>query len=464
MVRKKFFIMLLLSVSIVARGQTSQYWFDEDYSKAVTSGVSNGSIAVDVSALQPGVHTLHYLYKNKAGVPSSTYSKTFFVAPEPAAKGVKGEYWFDQDYANKQTTAIVNGTVTIDAATLQPGIHTLCYQQVDAAGLPSVAYSHTFLVPEVATAATKGEYWFDDNYDGRKPLALSATAVGIDLAGLQPGLHAVRYHALNAAGLPSAAYSKLFWIGAGESQVVAYHYWVNDVTTDVTDVAVETPVANYQLTAQLDVAEQPIRKEKFHFEVQDGQPMMFAENTLTLVFENADGSSVRTESDYVDYRVGQAIDAKLMEPGDQQTVSVPADIQWFKAVASQGDSIAFKANRRCTMQLFSPSGSEVWTATGDKVLKAGGARAGENGTYYMALHSVTESSVADVTVDYYGQAVPMGDVNGDFKVDIVDVTSVIGYVLGQPSAGFIERVADLNGDKIINITDVTTLIDVILKK
>ena len=55
-----------------------------------------------------------------------------------------------------------------------------------------------------------------------------------------------------------------------------------------------------------------------------------------------------------------------------------------------------------------------------------------------------------------------GDTNGDGKVDIVDVTSTISYILGETPENFDEKAADVNEDGIINIVDVTTMIDMIL--
>ena len=56
-----------------------------------------------------------------------------------------------------------------------------------------------------------------------------------------------------------------------------------------------------------------------------------------------------------------------------------------------------------------------------------------------------------------------GDVNGDGKVDIVDVTTVISHILGQSPTDFNPEAADVNNDNVVDIVDVTTIIDMILK-
>lgn len=57
-----------------------------------------------------------------------------------------------------------------------------------------------------------------------------------------------------------------------------------------------------------------------------------------------------------------------------------------------------------------------------------------------------------------------GDVNGDGDIDIVDVTSTIGYVIHQVPADFIFKAADVNNDGTVDIVDVTSIIDMIINK
>lgn len=56
------------------------------------------------------------------------------------------------------------------------------------------------------------------------------------------------------------------------------------------------------------------------------------------------------------------------------------------------------------------------------------------------------------------------DVNGDGRVDIVDVTNIISYISGQTPDGFDITAADINSDGKVNIADVVSLINIILDK
>jgi len=55
-----------------------------------------------------------------------------------------------------------------------------------------------------------------------------------------------------------------------------------------------------------------------------------------------------------------------------------------------------------------------------------------------------------------------GDVNGDMKVSVTDVSAIIGYILNDAPAIFIDSAADMNGDNKISVTDAVLVIDKIL--
>ncbi|MDO4972209.1 MAG: M6 family metalloprotease domain-containing protein [Bacteroidales bacterium] len=55
----------------------------------------------------------------------------------------------------------------------------------------------------------------------------------------------------------------------------------------------------------------------------------------------------------------------------------------------------------------------------------------------------------------------LGDVNGDGKVDVSDVTALVNRILGE--ADYPDSVCDINGDGIVNVSDATALINIILE-
>ena len=66
------------------------------------------------------------------------------------------------------------------------------------------------------------------------------------------------------------------------------------------------------------------------------------------------------------------------------------------------------------------------------------------------------------TTVHVGTQAVEGDVNGDNKVNITDVTYLVNYLLNQDSTGVNMELADMNHDNKVNITDVTYLVNYLL--
>jgi hypothetical protein len=88
------------------------------------------------------------------------------------------------------------------------------------------------------------------------------------------------------------------------------------------------------------------------------------------------------------------------------------------------------------------------------------------GTYYASVQSVDASFIGsefssskEFTVKSSNK---LGDSNGDDSVNILDLTSNLDYILGNPLKVFINEVADVNGDGEINVTDISGIVSIIL--
>lgn len=457
-----FITVLLVCLCSIARGQTILHWFDSDHEHATASTLKNGTISIDASALSPGVHALHFLSRNVQGIPSSTFSKVFLVT-QPATKSLTTEYWFDNDYSSRKNSSTVSGTISIDASDLAPGLHILYYHQKDAEGLPSSAYSHAFIVPEPHSVATKGEYWFDDNYSRRYKLDISSSPTELKIPSgpeFDSGVHAVHFHTLTDDGKPSSTYTNLFWIPAEPAWTASIHFWVNELTDSIRSCALEGMVFPSRIMETPPLV--PLRTCMFHVNFSDyNNPMVYAMNTLHIVYVGQDGSiSKRIDYDYVDYRVSEPIISTVLQPGESKTVAKPEGLKWFKVQATTGDSLAFKASSPCTMHLYSYNGGELWSVSGDDATKMGGTRADMTGWHYLAVHDVTDASATDVTISYLWEAAPKpsGDVNGDSAVDVADIATIISVMAGE--TGYTTEQADVNGDSVVDVADIATVISI----
>ena len=55
-----------------------------------------------------------------------------------------------------------------------------------------------------------------------------------------------------------------------------------------------------------------------------------------------------------------------------------------------------------------------------------------------------------------------GDANGDSEVNVADIVEIVNFILGKPSAKFLETAADLNGDGEVNVSDIVKLVSIIM--
>ena len=59
---------------------------------------------------------------------------------------------------------------------------------------------------------------------------------------------------------------------------------------------------------------------------------------------------------------------------------------------------------------------------------------------------------------------PMGDVNGDGKVDLSDVKCVVNHFVGIPNTSFLSVAADANGDGVVDIADAVHIVNFVVGK
>ena len=56
----------------------------------------------------------------------------------------------------------------------------------------------------------------------------------------------------------------------------------------------------------------------------------------------------------------------------------------------------------------------------------------------------------------------LGDANGDGEVNVSDIVEIVNYIMGKPSAIFVQAAADLNSDGEINVTDIVKVVSIIM--
>ena len=83
------------------------------------------------------------------------------------------------------------------------------------------------------------------------------------------------------------------------------------------------------------------------------------------------------------------------------------------------------------------------------------------GTAGMVDKSAT---AATQTVQFLVQNITLGDVNGDGSIDILDIVTLVNYIIGKNPKVFVLAAADMNSDNSIDILDIVSLVNKIIGK
>jgi len=87
------------------------------------------------------------------------------------------------------------------------------------------------------------------------------------------------------------------------------------------------------------------------------------------------------------------------------------------------------------------------------------------GTHYYYYYKVVRTDFAESDSSHIVNAIPVtasaGDANGDLTVNVLDITTIISYLLNQNPQPFIFDAADVNSDNSVNVLDVIGVVNLI---
>ena len=230
---RRMLLAVVMIISTAAAAQTTiaggEYWIDGaiDARQALSSGAS-----IDISALQPGLHTLTVRVKDSNGLWSNQVARIFFVSP-PGRTGATSvtacEYWLDGVKKSEYTTL---NTQIIDISGLTPGLHKILVRVKDNLGIWSNQMARIFFVSPPgrtdATSITKREFWLDDKIAARQ--TIDDTPAVIDISALDAGLHMMTMRVQDDKGIWSNQVARTFYVApkpAPAATLTKYMYWID---------------------------------------------------------------------------------------------------------------------------------------------------------------------------------------------------------------------------------------------
>ena len=384
------------------------YWFDNDATGS--QQLISGQTLIDVSALTDGFHVAYF---QAAGEKDSSKPQTALFIKVPQTDGVGYMTclcFIDGRLYHQERVPSSGGVVNwnLDVAELPYGIHRIQIQAVTPSGAATNVSEQFFFRSTTASeyANMKLLYNVDgDNFNTEAGVVSNGLYhFDIDVASLEDGLHRLTYMLTSETGTSTKVSTAFFMkTPVGGPGIMSYKYWLNDREDIAHTVKLDKRTDPFNLITLLPVESCGIRSSCFHFETEDGTPAIYAKNDLHMQFYDVSGRVAEMTRQYVDYAVKQPVtDIAQLVSDVRKTSAKPADngINWYAVTALTGDSLAFKADQACTLQLFSPSGKEVYSASGAASVKFNGCHAYEDGTYYLALHDVKGTNGSNISVDY----------------------------------------------------------------
>lgn len=383
-------------------------WFDNDYSTLQSGNNLTETILLDVSQLLDGYHVAYIQVDGGADAASTPITRPFLKVPQVIGVDYLTCLFIVDDQLYKQERVSASGGVVawnLDVSELSQGLHRAYIEVVTPSGAATTAYNTYFI--RSATNAELGQMQCVYNIDGGEFQTTAGSISGqdyhfdLDVSALEDGIHRLTYMLNDGNGVSTKVQTQFFTkIPLGGNGITQYEYWLNQNFETRHQVKLPERVDPYNLISLLPVETEPIRSSCFHFEIKDGQPMMYAKNDIYLRFYEATGRFADVAKQFVDYNVEQEVESVGVLQTTQTFPKVNENsVRWYTLEAEPGDTVAFCSSQATSIQLFAPSGDEVYKVSGAESVTYGGCHTWESGTYYLAVHDVTGSQ-SQMTLDY----------------------------------------------------------------
>ena len=418
--RRHILFILFLCLHYVARGQTEsltcRFLVDNKplTEKKVAAKDATTTFDLDMSALPEGLHSLSAQLIASDGAVTSALREIFYrTVPmvDTSIKSLTCRFMVDNKPLTEKTISANSGTTTfdLDMSALPEGLHTLSVQIVTPTGEVTSALRDIFYrVPADLESIVTKCYYRIDKGDFIYEADISADGTyhfNLDLSALELGLHSITFM-LSDDKVTYSTVSETFFVEkmpVSGGDINRYDYWLNDNMDTYTTVNIDNPQPTFTLVKQLPLPVQPFSSQRYEFCIENDQPTVYGQNDIHFRFFDSNGGMVDGEERYSDARVKEALtNLQTIESEVAATINKPAEntIKWFTLQASWSDSLIFKTSKTCMMELYSPTGKKIYSAKDATSANWGGCHAPEDGTYYLAVHDVSDKNVTTLDIDY----------------------------------------------------------------
>lgn len=383
---------------------TWTYWFDGDEHQMTTLPYPGEGVMIDITDLSEGFHLMHNVVNDISQ--SAVETRMFVKVPQTEGVGYMTCICsMDGHLVGKEKLPANGGMIEwkMNIDSLDIGVHKAMFQAITPSGAAS-SIAERYFVREVTNRelGTMKCLYSIDNFKTAYQAGTMSNGLfhfDLDVSELEDGLHRLAYMLVSDNGITTPQKSAFFWkTPVGGVGITQYEYWLNN-SKNVHRTKLDKRTNPFSLVSLLPVEPEPIRSSCFHFELREGQPMMYAKNDFHISFYDVSGRKLDESKQYIDYNVSRPV-TDLTPLETTQTFERPDSncVTWFTFEAEYGDSIALQSNQPTSIQVFDANGKEVYATSADKSVRFGGCHLLTNGTCYVAVHDVTGTG-SNVTLD-----------------------------------------------------------------
>ncbi len=408
-------------------------WVDEDRSTMQEGTYTGQPVEFNVESISEGFHLLRAQVEGSSA--TSPLTSMFIKVPQVIGVDYLTAVFLVDGKAYQQEKLPTEGGMvkwTFDASGIPHGLHKVQAMVLTPTGA-ATGLKDAFFYRAMTTAEKANMRCFysidgsEHKYEAGK-VENNLYHFDLDVAEVTDGFHRISYMLMGENGTSSKVMSTFFIkTPLGGNGVTQYDYWINENEEKMRKIKLDKRENPFKLISLLPVDTCAIRSSCFHFETEKDIPMIYAKNDFHVRFYDVAGRVTEASKSYVDYNVSQAVtDIETITDAEGRYNCDRLEengIHWFKMEAKTGDSIAIKTSQAATLQIFSPSGKEVYNAGGAESVKFSGCHAYEDGTYYIALHDITGTSGS--TIDLHYQHI---DKYAVLKWTPKEVGAAIGYM------------------------------------
>ncbi len=485
-----------------------EYWFDDDFTsrqRVSISGTKKDIVtAISTDGVHGGPHIFNMRLRQDDGSYSPVSSSVFMKGGMTTNSDTYIDYWFDDDFDNKQALTLSGGQTRLEDAVscagLTDGLHTLNMRlriSEDAfAGYSSI--SSTVFYKNIDNKVAKMMYWFEEDFEHRVTTDLPSagasglTTLTIDLSDMRKfpiGLHRLNLCFATAAGTIVSPPYKFVVLKMVSGTVNKLEYWVDDNYDGRKTISgiFETIDGEFVFADPFSLADVPFGSHTVNCRaVMDGGYSSVSSAHVMRVGKGATDkieywvdnnlADAKTVSGTYDPATGEYV---FVNPFDLSDVSNGIHRVYYRVVSVPGEPVTAVNKMAVIVKSMYGPGPALMTSYS---IVADDETELASGTLNMAQevefnYTVDASSLGEGTHtltttfwNTYGGSVtdvssvwvtgPLtGDVNSDGQVGIGDIVAITNFMAGNAN-GISLLKADVNGDGQVGIGDIVAITNI----